>query len=80
MKKRPAKETIERLRKLDIPNKIKTKIRNSKELSEIESEILHSHRLEFVRSSKRKSFLREYTGGIESRMRNLELANIKRGL
>ena len=70
----------QKLKKLNIPESTKRKMRTGRELTNIENEILHSQGFEYVRSSKRKSFLREYIGKTETKMNNLRLANIKRGI
>lgn len=72
--------SIERLKKANVPESIVRKIKSGRELSDIETEILHDKKLEVVKSRKRSSFVREYTGKTPSRMKNLRLANEKRGL
>jgi hypothetical protein len=74
------KESLERINKLNIPDTTKRKMRLGKEITDIETEILHNNKIEYVRSRKRKSFVREYQGKTEVRMKSLELANKKRGL
>lgn len=72
--------SVKRLRKANVPESIVRKIRSGRELSEIETEILHDKKLEVVKSRKRSSFVREYTGKTPNRMKNLRMANEKRGL
>lgn len=74
------KESIDRLKKASIPQSVINRANAGKELTDVENEILHKKGLEIVRSSKRSSFVREYTGGTETRMKNLKLANKTRGL
>lgn len=73
-------ESIKRLNKANIPRSIINRINKGNELTDVENEILHRENLEVVTSSKRSSFVREYKGGTPNRMRNLNLANEKRGL
>lgn len=72
--------SIKRLKKANVPVSIVRKIKTGRELSEIETEILHDKKLEVVMSRKRNSFVREYTGKTPKRMKNLRMANEKRGL
>ena len=72
--------SIERLRKSQVPNSIVRKIKLGRELSDIETEILHDKGLEVVMSRIKNSFVREYTGKTPNRMKNLKLANEKRGI
>ncbi len=67
------KESIEILKRKKIPESIIRKMNSGKVLSEFEKEVLHRHGLEYVRSNKRKSFVREYRGGTEARLRNLNI-------
>jgi len=73
-------ESEKKLKRLNIPEQTKRKIKTGRELTRIESEILHTQGFEYVRSSKRRSFLREYIGKTENKMRNLRMANKKRGI
>lgn len=73
-------ESLNRINNLNIPESTNKKMRQGKELTEIETEILHNSNIEYVRSRKRKSFVRDYTGKTPIRMENLRLANKKRGL
>jgi len=72
--------SIKRLKKANVPDSIVRKIKSGRELSDIETEILHDKSLELVKSRKRSSFVREYTGKTPTRMMNLRMANVKRGL
>lgn len=67
------KESIEILKRKRIPESIIRKMNSGRELSEFEKDVLHRHGLEYVRSNKRKSFVREYRGGTEARLRNLSI-------
>lgn len=67
------KESLEILKRKKIPEAIIRKMNSGKELSEYEKDVLHKHGLEYVRSNKRKSFVREYRGGTEARLRSLNL-------
>lgn len=73
-------ESKKRINKLNIPESTKRKMKQGKELTEIETEILHNNNIEYVRSRKRKSFVRDYMGKTPTRMRNLRLANQRKGL
>lgn len=67
------KESLEILNRKSIPESIIRKMNSGRELSEFEKDVLHLKGLEYVRSNKRKSFVREYRGGTEARLKNLNL-------
>lgn len=69
------KESIKILRRKNIPESIIRNMNTGNELSEVEKEILHSKKLEYVSSVKRTSFVRQYIGGTTKRLNNLNLAN-----
>ena len=71
------KESLEIVRKLKIPEGIIRKMNSGRELSEFEKDVLHLKGIEYVRSNKRKSFVREYRGGTEERLKSLRKINIK---
>lgn len=66
-------ESLKILKNKKIPESIMRKMNSGRELSEYEKDVLHLKGLEYVRSNKRKSFVREYRGGTEARLKNLNL-------
>jgi hypothetical protein len=70
--------SVERLRKKGVPETLIKKMKSGKELTETEKELLHKKKLEYVKSLSKTSFVREYKGGTEGRLKNLKKANIER--